>query len=82
MVVGLPDEDLGHLLHAVVEGNPELSESELRDFLAGMLSPDKHPRSYRIVGYPLRDDAGKVRRSQILQDELLRLGPTTAGTSC
>jgi bile acid-coenzyme A ligase len=82
VVVGLPDEDLGHLLHAVVEGNPELSESELRDFLAGMLSPDKHPHSYRIVGYPLRDDAGKVRRSQILQDELLRLGPTTAGTSC
>jgi bile acid-coenzyme A ligase len=81
-VVGLPDEDLGHLLHAVVEGGPGLRESDLRDFLAGVLSLDKQPRSYRIVDNPLRDDAGKLRRGQVLHDELLRLGGTTAGASC
>jgi bile acid-coenzyme A ligase len=81
-VVGLPDEDLGHLLHAVVEGSPGLHERDLREFLAQELSPGKHPRSYHIVDYPLRDDAGKLRRSQVLRDELARLRGTAAGVPC
>ncbi|MFP5023323.1 AMP-binding protein [Pseudonocardia phyllosphaerae] len=68
VVVGLPDEDLGRSVHAIVqpagEAGPELAEA-LRAHVAGRLSPYKTPRSYELVDHPLRDDAGKVRRTAL-----------------
>ena len=70
-VIGLPDEDKGNVLHAIVEADPNVvPEDELRTFLAERLVVYKLPRSYEYVDTALRDDAGKVRRSQLRQERL------------
>ena len=68
-VIGLPDEDKGNVVHAIVEADPsEITESELKEFLGERLVTYKVPRTFEFVREPLRDDAGKVRRSA-LRDE-------------
>ena len=74
VVVGLPDEDLGQRVHAVIEARPELGEEMLRDFLATRIVRYKIPRSFRFVVESLRDDAGKVRRNAWRNRECARLG--------
>jgi len=77
-VIGLPDEDLGARLHAIVdvpEGAPD--EAALLAHLADRLVRYKIPRSIEWVREPLRDDAGKVRRKALRE---VRLNPAeTAG---
>ncbi len=62
-VIGLPDEDLGQRLHAIVQAEPGI-EASLREQLADALARYKIPRSIEFVSEPLRDDAGKLRRAQ------------------
>ncbi len=71
-VIGLPDEDLGSRIHAIVQLAPGfvVSEDELREHLAERLVRYKVPRSFEFVAEPLRDDAGKVRRSQLRADRV------------
>lgn len=65
-VIGLPDEDLGNRVHAIIEADTgSIDETELRAFLAERLVLYKVPRSFEIVDDALRDDAGKVRRSAL-----------------
>jgi len=64
-VVGLPDEDLGERIHAIVEADADLDEAALRSHLRQWLVHYKLPRSIEIVSAPLRDDAGKLRRSAL-----------------
>jgi bile acid-coenzyme A ligase len=65
-VIGLPDEDLGNRIHAIVEASPdELDPDELLAFLADRLARYKLPRTIELVDAPLRNDAGKVRRSAL-----------------
>ena len=64
-VVGLPDDDLGQRVHAVVHGEAELTSEELLDLLSQRLARYKIPRSIEFVDEQLRDDAGKVRRSAV-----------------
>ncbi len=63
-VIGLPDADLGQRIHALVEADPAL-EPEQRAHLASRLARFTLPRSFEFVATPLRDDAGKVRRSAL-----------------
>jgi bile acid-coenzyme A ligase len=77
-VVGLPDDDLGQRLHAVVQADGELSEAALRAFAADRLVRYKVPRSFRFVSEPLRDDAGKVRRSAVRRVEITLAGAPMA----
>lgn len=67
VVVGLPDDDLGHRVHAVVEVGDEatVTAAELVAFLADRLVRYKIPRTFELVTSPLRDEAGKVRRSVV-----------------
>jgi bile acid-coenzyme A ligase len=76
-VIGLPDEDLGNIVHAIVQARPGLSEEDLREHVAGRLVRYKQPRSYEFVAENIRDDAGKVRRSQLRAErvEKARAGP-------
>ncbi len=64
-VVGLPDEDLGNRLHAVIQLTADLDDADLLAFLADRLAPHKRPRTLSRSDVPLRDDAGKVRRSAV-----------------
>ena len=79
VVVGLPDEDLGQRVHAVVHAKGALTEDELRDFLGERLVRYKVPRSFRFVDGPLRDDAGKVRRSAVRERETHLMAQTVQG---
>jgi bile acid-coenzyme A ligase len=42
-------------------------------FVLGQLDPHKAPRSVHFVNEPLRDDAGKVRRSAVRAEEIRRM---------
>ncbi|HLY58990.1 MAG TPA: AMP-binding protein [Stellaceae bacterium] len=67
VVIGLPHEDLGNTIHAIVQPWPgrvgSLDAATLRDFMRERLTPYKLPTSYEFVTGPLRDEAGKTRRS-------------------
>ncbi|HWF15934.1 MAG TPA: AMP-binding protein [Acidimicrobiales bacterium] len=70
-VIGLPDDDLGNVVHAIVEAEPgEFQVDELLTFLRERLVRYKVPRSIEIVNEPLRDDAGKVRRTTLRAERL------------
>jgi len=65
-VIGMPDDDLGNTVHAIVEADPDaVVEDELRAFLGERLVTYKVPRTFEFVDEPLRDDAGKMRRSAL-----------------
>jgi len=66
-VIGLPDDDLGNRIHAIVQtddGTP-IDVDELRAHLAERLVRYKIPRDFEFTSEPLRDDAGKIRRSAL-----------------
>ena len=67
-VIGLPDDDLGQRVHAIVDAITPVEEEELRDHLAQHLVGYKVPKTYEFVEEPLRDDAGKVRRQSLMRD--------------
>jgi bile acid-coenzyme A ligase len=69
-VVGLPDEDLGSRIHAIVQPRPGLTEEALREHLRSRLVSYKQPRTYEFVEENIRDDAGKVRRTQLREERL------------
>jgi bile acid-coenzyme A ligase len=71
-VLGLPDHDLGQRVHAVIETAERLDEADLRTYAESRLARYKCPRSYRFTGEPLRDDAGKIRRADLRQNEIQR----------
>jgi bile acid-coenzyme A ligase len=64
-VIGLPDEEYGNVVHAVVQASGSLAVAELDEFLASRLAKYKRPRTYEFVATPLRGDDGKVRRTAL-----------------
>ncbi|MEM7250079.1 MAG: AMP-binding protein [Pseudomonadota bacterium] len=70
-VIGLPDDDLGQRVHAVVHA-PGATQDELIAHVGSRLVRYKVPRSIELVDTPVRDDAGKVRRSALLADRVER----------
>lgn len=68
--IGLPDEDLGAVVHAIVETNADLSSDDLRSYLSDRLVRYKIPRTFEFVRDPIKDDAGKVRRGALRADRL------------
>lgn len=63
VVVGRPDADLGHRVHAVVEADADVDREALLAWAADHLEPAARPRTLEVVAGPLRDDTGKVRRA-------------------
>ncbi len=78
-VIGLPDDDLGQRVHAIVD-LPDVDPDDvvaaaaasdgLRAHVRAHLAPYKVPRTVELVTEPLRDDAGKVRRSALREARL------------
>lgn len=69
-VVGLPDDDLGARVHAIVQLDAEVPDEELRAHVRTRLTGNKVPSTFERVTYPLRDDTGKMRRSALRADRL------------
>jgi bile acid-coenzyme A ligase len=64
-VIGLPHEDLGNQVHAIVQPREGLDLEDLKRHLAERLVLYKQPRSFELVDENVRDDAGKVRRTAL-----------------
>ncbi|MCX6462862.1 MAG: AMP-binding protein [Pseudonocardiales bacterium] len=64
-VIGLPDEDLGQRVHAIVELAADVPDADLRAHVARRLAGYKVPGTWERVDVPLRDDTGKVRRAAL-----------------
>jgi bile acid-coenzyme A ligase len=64
LVVGVPDGDLGQVPHALVQADG-LDEAEVIAFLSERIAGYKVPRTVEFSDGPLRDDAGKARRSAV-----------------
>lgn len=69
-VIGLPDEALGNRVHAIVDAPAGITDAELLSHLASYLVQYKIPQSFEYVSLPVRDDAGKVRRSALRAERL------------
>jgi len=70
-VIGLPDDDLGQRVHAIVQVESEPpDEDALRAHLTEHLARYKIPRSFEFVTAPLRDESGKVRRSALRAERM------------
>ncbi len=66
VVVGLPDEEMGNIVHAIVEAEEDaVSAQELVAFASERVARYKVPRSIEFTDQPMRDDAGKARRSAL-----------------
>ena len=72
-VIGLPDDEMGNVVHAIVQPREGLTEESLRDHLRGMLVTYKQPRTYEFVAENIRDDAGKVRRTALRDERIARI---------
>lgn len=71
LVVGLPDDDLGQVPHAIVQSD-RLDETAVIAFLAERFERYKVPRTVEFTDTPLRDDAGKARRSAVRDEVIAR----------
>jgi bile acid-coenzyme A ligase len=71
-VIGLPDEDYGNVVHAIVQTREPLTAAELEAFVRSRLARYKVPRTYEFVAAPLRGDDGKVRRSALRAERAAR----------
>ena len=70
-VIGLPDDDKGNTVHAIVEASPQdVTVDDLKLFLGERLVSYKVPRTFEFVDFALRDDAGKVRRSALRAERI------------
>jgi bile acid-coenzyme A ligase len=76
-VIGLPDDEYGNTIHAVVQALEPLSALELDEFLGARLVKYKRPPTYEFVTAPLRADDGKVRRTALRAERIATRGATT-----
>jgi bile acid-coenzyme A ligase len=69
IVVGLPCEEMGRRVHAILQAAPGamIDAAEVHAFAAARLVKYKLPESYEIASEPLRDEAGKARRSALAE---------------
>jgi bile acid-coenzyme A ligase len=70
-VVGLKDEDLGRRVHAIVESFDEADAptiEEMTSLCVDHLVEYKAPRPFELVLALSRNEAGKIRRSQLREE--------------
>jgi bile acid-coenzyme A ligase len=71
LVVGVPDDDLGQVPYAIVQAEG-LDEADVTAFLSDRIAGYKVPRTVEFSDTPLRDDAGKARRSAVRDEVIAR----------
>lgn len=65
VVIGLPDEDLGSRIHAIIDAADAVTKEDLLARLSCRLVSNLRPRSDEFVDEPLRNDGGKTRCSAL-----------------
>ena len=70
VVVGLPDKEWGHRIHAIVESSEAVTSKELIKFALDYLPPYKIPKSFEFVESIPRNESGKVVRSRLIEESL------------
>ncbi len=80
-VIGLPDEEMGQVVHAIVQATQPVADDELRDHLRERIVHYAMPRSFERVDEPLRDDAGKLRRWELRATRIGSVDGGRAGTT-
>jgi bile acid-coenzyme A ligase len=80
IVIGLPDDELGARIHAIVEPRPgsDLDLGSVHAFLSERVVKYKLPESYEILPYSLRDEAGKARRTALRAERIEWIGQDRA----
>ncbi len=73
LVVGIPHKDLGQVPYALVQAASALNEKTVQAFLGDRIAGYKVPATVEFVDTPLRDDAGKARRSAVRDGIIARL---------
>jgi bile acid-coenzyme A ligase len=73
VVVGLPDDDMGQRIHAIVENSQQVTEEALRQHLEHLLIRYKIPHGFEFVQKPLFNEAGKVRRSEFRAERVSKV---------
>ncbi len=70
-VIGVPDDDWGKRVHAIIEpsdpGNPP-SVADLDAYVRERLTSYKVPKTYEFVASLPRNEAGKIRRSALADE--------------
>jgi acyl-CoA synthetase (AMP-forming)/AMP-acid ligase II len=69
-VFGIPDDEWGERVHAIVQAKPgeAIDLAELRTFVDPKLAPYKRPRDYELRDLLPRTDSGKLLK-RVLRDE-------------
>ncbi|HEX2465867.1 MAG TPA: AMP-binding protein, partial [Thermoanaerobaculia bacterium] len=67
VVIGVPDEEWGESVHAIVQPRPgdDLEPAEIAGFVREHLADYKKPRSIEIRRELPRDEAGKIRKREL-----------------
>ena len=71
-VIGAPDEERGHIVHAFIVLKPGFSESvelvkELQNFVKDSIAPFKYPRQITFLPTLPRTETGKLQRFKLRQ---------------
>lgn len=69
-VVGVPDEERGHIVKAFVVLNPDTGQNlnlvkELQDYVKSQIAPYKYPRAIEFLTTLPKTETGKVQRFQL-----------------
>ena len=70
VVIGLPDKEWGHRIHALVESREPVSSKELIKFALDYLPPYKIPKSFEFLEEIPRNESGKFVRSKLIEESL------------
>ena len=72
VVIGLPDPDWGHRIHAIVETNAPLGSKELIRFALNYLPPYKIPKSIEFTDHIPVNENGKIVRSKLIEESFAK----------
>lgn len=79
VVIGIPDEEWGRRVHAILEvAAPEtFSFEDLKAFLHERISGYKCPKTFELLDRMPRTDFGKIRRKELIEERLAGLSEHT-----
>lgn len=72
VVLGLPDAEWGHRIHAMVETVSPVTDKELIRFALNYLPPYKMPKSFDFVDSIPTTESGKVVRNKLVEESLAK----------